>query len=87
MSLLKSGLDSCHSIKNWPSLNTDLRKQKAFEHFIVFGLNEGRKTSSNYDVSVYKNSNSDLKMAFDKNNIEYFIHYLTFGKNENRIKV
>lgn len=59
--------------------------KSAFDHFITFGMKEGRQASSNFNLSVYRENNLDLQIAFADDNASYFVHYLVFGKNENRI--
>lgn len=59
--------------------------KSAFEHFILFGMKEGRQASSKFNLSVYRENNLDLQNAFADDNASYFVHYLVFGKNENRI--
>ena len=60
-------------------------KNALFKHFCTFGMKEGRKGCSDFDVRVYKNNNPDLVAAFGEQLIEYYRHYCLFGKNENRI--
>ncbi len=59
---------------------------KLFNHYISYGLQEGRQAISTFDVKVYKSSNPDLQKAFgEKDGYKpYVLHYLQYGKNENR---
>ena len=59
---------------------------KLFEHYLDFGLQEGRQAINTFNVQVYKNHNEDLQKAFgDKDGFKpYVLHYLQYGKNENR---
>lgn len=59
---------------------------KLFDHFINFGLQEGRQAISTFNVKVYKSSNIDLQKVFgEKDGFKpYVLHYLQYGKKENR---
>lgn len=70
--------------------NSDVAKaangdtKKLFEHFIAFGMKEGRQASADFNVQVYKERYSDLKQAFGNNLPKYYEHYCVFGANEGR---
>ena len=53
-------------------------------HFKTYGMKEGRKGCSSFDVKVYKANNADLQNAFGNDYVKYFQHYLTYGYKENR---
>lgn len=59
-----------------------------FEHFIVFGMKEGRQAISTFNVNQYLKYNKDVKdIATEKGKINYikaYQHYCIFGRNENR---
>lgn len=59
-------------------------KQAAFNHFITYGMSEGRQASENFNVQVYKNNYGDLQNAFGNDLKSYYIHYLTDGIKEGR---
>lgn len=69
---------------------TDLKKAfgvnatALFNHFKQYGMKEGRKASTNFDVKVYKNTYTDLRAAFGENLPLYYKHYIEHGKNEGR---
>lgn len=56
----------------------------AIEHFIKFGINEGRQAIGSFSVSAYKNNYADLRRAFGDNNLAYVRHYIEIGKSEGR---
>ena len=56
-----------------------------FNHFINFGICEGRQASDEFNLDIYKINNSDLFSVFECDNKSYYIHYITNGKNEGRI--
>lgn len=61
---------------------------KLFDHYIKYGISEGRRAHAEFDVKVYKANNADLRNAFGNAGYEKYVeHYLHFGKNENRKKV
>ena len=69
---------------------TDVKKvygtnaTKLFDHFIKYGMKEGRKPCAHFDVNVYKNRYPDLKKAFGSNLPEYYKHYIKHGFKEGR---
>lgn len=59
---------------------------KLFQHYINFGIQEGRQAISTFNVKIYKLSNPDLQVAFgEKDGYKpYVLHYLQYGHKENR---
>ncbi|MEO0838058.1 MAG: hypothetical protein AAF063_04040, partial [Cyanobacteria bacterium J06643_5] len=53
-----------------------------FNHFITYGVNEGRRSSDEFDVNVYMNGNQDLS-NFNKSQL--YKHFRAFGINEERV--
>jgi len=72
------------------SLYPDLRQAygtdgtKALNHFIKWGMNEGRVASENFNVHTYKSRYRDLQNAYGNNLKAYFTHYLNWGIKEGR---
>ena len=60
--------------------NSDL----ALDHFINYGMSEGRRGSANFDVQSYFNEYPDLRDAFGFDLVKYYEHYVTAGKAEGR---
>lgn len=58
---------------------------KAIEHFVRFGLQEGRIGKSTFNLASYKNNNVDLRTIFGNNVMAYVMHYIQYGKNEGRV--
>lgn len=56
----------------------------AIEHFINFGIKEGRQACEKFNITAYKNNYADLRNAFGDNNIAYVRHYMELGKDEDR---
>lgn len=57
---------------------------KLFQHFLTFGINEGRKVNNYFDVKAYKDAYPDLQKAFGDNIAAYYKHFATFGIKEHR---
>ena len=70
--------------------NTDLQKvfgtneQKYVEHFVNYGMKEGRQGSEEFNVEIYKYNYSDLRSAYGNDNAKYYNHYVNYGKAEGR---
>ena len=62
----------------------ELNSVKLFNHFINFGMKEGRQAIATFNVLAYKNNYSDLRKAFGNNLPTYYNHYITHGKSEGR---
>ena len=59
----------------------------ALTHFIENGMAEGRRGNAEFDVYSYKNSYADLRQAFGSDLKQYYLHYITCGKNEGRTDI
>ena len=51
-------------------------KTKLFNHFLTYGIKEGRGASLEFNVLVYKNNYKDLQNAFGNDLYKYYIHYI-----------
>ena len=56
----------------------------ALQHFVTFGMNEGRQGIASFNVGSYRNRYADLQNAFGNNTKAYYIHFIQFGKGEGR---
>lgn len=55
------------------------------QHFIAYGMNEGRRGNAEFNVKVYMDNYSDLRQAFGTQDLKsYYIHYIKYGKKEGR---
>lgn len=59
-------------------------KKALFNHFINYGMKEGRIAKSEFNVAIYKNNYGDLRTAFGDDLPAYYRHYCIWGKNEGR---
>lgn len=58
---------------------------KLYEHFMTFGMQEGRQGSEIFNVFTYKDNNEDLQNTFGNELTLYYQHFLDIGQFENRI--
>ena len=56
-----------------------------FRHFLMNGMNEGRRSSAIFDQSYYKSQYADLQDAYGNDNKKYFTHFLEYGMSEGRV--
>lgn len=79
--------NSSYYYKNNSDLQTTVLndEQKLLEHFVNYGMAEGRKGCSDFDVMIYKNNNLDLETAFGDDLKKYYEHFINCGYSENRI--
>ena len=55
-----------------------------FQHFLDYGMSEGRQASAEFNVMSYRNAYADLQQAFGNDLKSYYLHYMNFGKKEGR---
>ena len=58
--------------------------EELYNHFIQFGIKEGRQAHPAFDIKYYLNENSDLKAAFGKDYQKAMNHFVTNGYKEGR---
>ena len=63
--------------------------QKALlQHFVSFGMQEGRRGNADFDVAAYMENNPDLVQVFGAEDYaSYYLHYISYGKEEGRSAV
>ncbi len=61
-----------------------LDDQTLIEHFVWYGMSEGRQGSASFSVSFYRNRYTDLQTAFGSNLASYYTHYIQYGQAEGR---
>lgn len=54
------------------------------QHFVVYGMGEGRQAIDGFNVNTYKNNYADLRSAYGNDIAAYYMHYIKFGKTEGR---
>ena len=61
--------------------NPDVKKafgtdyKKTLQHFVNYGMKEGRQGIGSFNVHSYRNQYADLRAAFDDDLKKYFLHY------------
>ena len=62
----------------------EYQPSKALEHFVNYGMREGRIAKSTFDVKSYRNKYQDLRIAYGKDWKKYYEHYIKYGYREGR---
>lgn len=55
-----------------------------FQHFLNYGMKEGRQANDAFNPTIYKNKYEDLRNAFGNNMQSYYEHYIDYGYKEGR---
>lgn len=78
--------DAAYYADRYPDLKTAFGNDDSalLQHFIQYGMAEGRQGSSQFDVYSYKNLYPDLRAAFGNNLKSYYMHYISSGRSEGR---
>ena len=81
-----SVFDADYYLNKYPDVNewANGSKDKALDHFINYGMSEGRRGSEAFDVYSYKTRYLDLRKAYGSNLKGYYLHYLEYGMKEHR---
>lgn len=59
-------------------------KKALYQHFVQYGMIEGRSISPDFNVNAYRCAYPDLQNAFGDDISKYYEHYFIFGQQENR---
>lgn len=76
--------------KYYANLYADLKaafgynETSLYNHYIKYGIKEGRSASPIFDPIYYLNNNSDLKKAFGSNYTAAYNHWIKYGCSEGR---
>lgn len=83
---LKDVFDAEYYAEQYPDLKAAFgNDEKAlYQHFLKYGLKEGRVMNPIIDVVKYREQYGDLQTAFGDNWDAYVEHFFTFGVNEKR---
>ena len=74
-------LKNAYAVKGHTEMTDDTA---LLNHFVTYGMNEGRQGKDSFKVESYYNRYQDLRLAFRSNLKEYYKHYIQHGKNEGR---
>ena len=69
-------------VKNAYGSNDDIA---VLQHFVNYGMNEGRQASSNFNAISYRLQYADLRNAYGGQLKSYYEHYIRYGKKEGRV--
>ena len=58
--------------------------EKALNHFVKYGMKEGRQAKVDFDVNAYRARYVDLQQVYGDNLVKYYIHYIKYGQAEGR---
>ena len=56
----------------------------ALNHFVNYGMAEGRRANASFDVYAYMAAYGDLPAAFGSDLRAYYLHYINYGLSEGR---
>ncbi len=78
--------DSAYYADHYPDLQAAFGNDSSLllNHFITYGMLEGRQGNAEFNVQYYKAAYPDLQNAFGENLDKYYLHYITNGKAEGR---
>lgn len=81
-----SVFDADYYLNKYPDVNewANGSKDRALDHFVNYGMSEGRRGSEAFDVYSYKTRYLDLRKAYGSNLKAYYCHYLEYGMKEHR---
>ena len=54
------------------------------QHFVQYGMSEGRQGNASFDVVSYRKEYADLRRAYGNNTESYYLHYINCGYAEGR---
>ncbi len=83
---LKELFDANYYLMLYPELRAVYgdNAELLYQHFVTYGLSEGRKCSPYLDIAKYVANNTDLSVAFGSDFDSFVSHYFTCGINEGR---
>lgn len=59
-------------------------EEQLLNHFINFGVKEGRSASAEFNPQAYRQRYADLQQAFGSDMAAYCAHYVNYGQSEGR---
>jgi|GEM_PF-1179135 len=78
--------DRDYYVKN----NSDVYREYKYDdsgtldHFITYGMSEGRRAKESFDVNSYAREYSDLRHEYGNDLTGYYLHYIRYGRKEHR---
>ncbi len=79
--------DADYYYNTYPDVAAEYGRNDAalYEHFLVFGVAEGRSASAEYNPQAYRTRYADLQAAYGNDMTAYCRHYVAYGRAEGRI--
>ena len=72
-------------IRNHPDLSRFANDDAgAIEYFVTYGMHEKRQACEDFNVVVYRSNYADLRNAYGTDYPAYYLHYIRYGRRENR---
>ena len=59
-------------------------RKGAFEHFLNYGMSEGRRGSAGFEAQSYYNRYPDLREAYGTDLRSYYLHFIKYGEADRR---
>ena len=59
--------------------------EAVLDHFLMYGMREGRQAASAFNVDYYRQNYDDLRAAYGEDLKKYYIHYIDYGQEEGRV--
>ena len=90
LSVSAAGLRDVFDAKYYADTYEDLKnaygydEEALFNHYVTWGLTEGRSMNPVFDVQAYRNAYGDLNEAFGEDWDAYVNHYFAYGMKEGR---
>ncbi len=86
VTLSKVTFDAEYYYNTYPDLQAAFGMDPAalYQHYLAFGIKEGRFGSEEFNCVTYMNNYGDLRLAFGGDYLLYCEHYEKFGKAEGR---
>lgn len=77
-----------HYLASYGDLQTAFgnNPSKLLEHFVTYGMKEGRCATPAFQIQIYMDNNPDLIDVFGTSDLSaYYTHYIKHGKSEGRV--
>lgn len=78
--------DYNYYVKKYPDIAKAFKgdEEAVLQHFVNYGMKEGRQAKETFSVNIYKRNYADLRSAFGNNLKSYYMHYISNGYREKR---
>lgn len=86
MSAYRAVFDADYYYNTYPDVAAAIgnNKEALLNHFVTFGVGEGRSASAAFNPQAYRQRYADLQQAFGNDMPAYCRHYVNFGIKEGR---